>query len=175
MKRFSPIMWLGPILLIVALWNFPKEPQVLQVPIVKIAQETKTIKLTKYISKHYHISTKQAFDIVVKANKHSAKIFPKTEDILAVIAVESRFEAHAIFSTNAVGLMQIVYKKSSTNIEQNIRDGSTLLKTYYRLTKSKDAAIQSYNIGIGSYYSGLRSAEYLEKVKKHTQKFKEIK
>jgi aspartate/tyrosine/aromatic aminotransferase len=71
--------------------------------------------------------------------------------------------------------MQILYKKSSTNIEQNIRDGSTLLKTYYRLTKSKDAAIQSYNIGIGSYYNGTRSTDYLEKVKKHTQKFKEIK
>jgi len=175
MKQTRVILVLIGILSCTVLVNKDKENYIVQnTPIVKIAEETKYTKLTKYISRNYDIPKNKAYKIVIKADAHSSKTFPQLEDILAIIAVESRFKTEARSPTNAVGLMQIVYKKSSTNVEQNIKDGSTLLKKYYHLTKSKDATIQSYNIGIGSYYNGLRSKEYLEKVKKHKRKFNEI-
>lgn len=152
-----------------------KEELPKQAIIVK-SPPTARMKLTKYISSKFQISRPQALKIVTEAEKHSSKKgFPKLSDTLAVIAVESRFKQYAVSPTNAVGLMQIVYKRSSTNISQNIKDGTTLLKTYYRLTKNnKDHAIQAYNVGIGAFYDGARSTDYLESFKKHKQKFEEI-
>ena len=143
--------------------------------IVKSPPTTK-MKLTRYISNKFKISRPQALKIVTEAEKHSSKKgFPKLSDTLAIIAIESKFKQHAVSPTNAVGLMQIVYKRSSTNISQNIKDGTTLLKTYYRLTKrNPDHTIQAYNVGIGAFYNGARSTEYLQTFKKHKQKFEEI-
>lgn len=136
---------------------------------------TARMKLTKYISSKYKISRPQALKIVIAAEKHSLKRgFPRLSDTLAIIAIESRFKAYAISPTNAVGLMQIVYKRSSTDISTNIKDGTKLLKTYYRLTKNKEHTVQAYNVGIGAFYNGARSTEYLQAFKKHKQKFEEI-
>lgn len=147
----------------------PKEAVIVKSP------PTARMKLTKYISSKFKISRPQALKIVTEAEKHSSKKgFPKLSDTLAIIAIESRFKAYAVSPTNAVGLMQIVYKRSSTDISKNIKDGTTLLKTYYRLTKNKDHTIQAYNVGIGAFYNGARSTEYLETFKKHKQKFEEI-
>lgn len=157
--------------------KIPTQPQAVAATTHQMVKTPATarMKLTKYIAHKYKISRPQALKIVVEAEKHATHSFPRTSDILAIIAIESRFQAHAVSPTNAVGLMQIVYKRSSTDVKRNIRDGAVLLKTYYRLTKrNKDSTVQAYNVGIGAFYSGARSTEYLKQFKKHKQKFEEI-
>ena len=176
MKWITLVIVLG--ILAISFYNTPKaaDLQPAEPFVITKSADNSTVKLTKYIARNYKISKPQAYKIVSEAEKQANVVhFLDVSDILAIIAIESRFQQHAVSSSNALGLMQILYKRSSTDIEHNIRDGVSLLKTYYRLTKqNKDSTIQAYNVGIGAFYSGTRSTEYLKQFKKHKQKFEEI-
>jgi len=114
--------------------------------------------------------------LVSIAEKYAYSDFPKKEDILAIIAVESRFKPDAKTQTSK-GLMQINLdanrkriQGSLFNPDENIRVGVEILRGYYELLGSnRSAAIMAYNIGPGSYLKGRRSRVYLSKVEKNAK------
>lgn len=102
--------------------------------------------------------------IVAAANKLAYRDFPKALDILAIIRVESSFRADAVNREESKrrphrrlppsrGLMQV--QNGSLNATVNMRQGVALLRQYYiTLGRSRQAAVKSYNIGIGAYQRG---------------------
>jgi hypothetical protein len=112
-------------------------------------------------------------EIVNTAQKYSYEDFPKRNDILAVIAVESTFNTKA-HHHGSWGLMQIEAKshrgkfdniRQLTDIETNIKIGSDLLREYYSLLRfNRNSALTAYNVGIGSFEDGKRNPPYLYKV-----------
>lgn len=74
-------------------------------------------------------------------------VFPKVEDILAIIHVESFYKEKA-HNGKARGLMQV--EKGSYSPEKNISQGVTLLKDLYEKYGSRNKAILAYNIGEGN-------------------------
>ncbi len=132
-------------------------------------------KLKTHISNKWNISFQQANRIVAVADKYSINTFPTVYDTLAIIATESSFKQYAVSYANAKGLMQILYKTTSFDMEQNILDGTVLLRDYYLHFKDENKAIESYNVGIGNYKKGIRNKDYLHKVKNHKQELENIK
>ncbi len=91
--------------------------------------------------------------------------FPSTTDVLAIAAIESSFN-HKV---NKAGLMQVMYKKTSS-MKHNIQTGIMLLRDYHRRLGSEKAAIHAYNVGIGAYRSGVRNDAYYKKYIKEKSK-----
>lgn len=112
-----------------------------------------------YIAAKYNVKADKIVDIVYRETDQD---FPKPIDVLAIISIESEFKYKAVSSKGAKGLMQILYKKTST-IEQNIQAGVWLLKSYKKQLGSEQAAIHAYNIGIGNYQKGKRAYKYHKK------------
>lgn len=114
-------------------------------------------------------------EIVNTAQKYSYEDFPKRNDILAIIAVESTFNTKA-HHHGSWGLMQIEAKSHRgkyksiehlTEIETNIKIGSDLLREYYDILRSsRNSAITAYNVGIGNFLDGMRNPKYSSKVNK---------
>ena len=97
-------------------------------------------RLSKKISRIYNLSYKDSKEIVDQAVVYSNPVFPTVYDILAIIAIESRFNVYAKSETSsAKGLMQVLYKNTSFDISQNISDGVNLLLHYKEKLKSEDA------------------------------------
>lgn len=126
------------------------------------------------VSSLYHIAFSDAKQIVSTALIYSRPTtFPTVYDTLAIIATESHFNQYAVSSTGAKGLMQVLYKATSFDIERNINDGVSLLQEYKDKVGSEDAAVQSYNVGIGAYIAGSRNQDYLTKFKAERKKLKQ--
>lgn len=136
--------------------------------------DVKIDKVSKYLSTKYKKDVKDIKEVVKAAYKYgNTKHFPTHTDILAIIAIESSFNKYAISSANAKGLMQILYKKSSFELEDNISDGVWLLKDY-KTRLSVEGTIQAYNVGIGNYRAGMRNVDYLNKFKTTKQQLERI-
>lgn len=84
--------------------------------------------------------------------------FPTAEDIMAVIKIESNWDENARSHADARGLMQVLH--GEYQVQNNIAQGSAILREYYEILKNKHAAVVAYNVGIGSYQIGLRNEEY---------------
>lgn len=130
--------------------------------------------LVRRIADNYKVPPDVAARIVAFAQDNSDPVFPKIEDILAVIAVESRFQSH-VENHGSVGLMGIRYrshkltKAQVLDIKINIAYGARYLKDLYlSLGSSTKAAFQAYNVGPWGYTKkGARSPGYLSLVAKH--------
>lgn len=117
--------------------------------------------------------------VVDIANRLEYQDFPKTVDILAIIRVESAFKPSArnpeasspVGPSN--GLMQV--QNGSFDVNTNMRQGVGLLREYYiRLGRNKEAAVKSYNIGIGRYKRGgakISAEVYWSKFKKRRSEY----
>ena len=129
--------------------------------------DTDDYRLISHISNRYGIQLEKAEEIVEVAKVAADDEFPTHTDILAIVAIESKFKQYAKNkNSRAKGLMQILYKPSSFEVQKNMEDGTNLLKTYDRLLKgNKDATIQAYNVGIGAYLAGKRNKDYLNRFK----------
>ena len=112
--------------------------------------------------------------IVSAARKHAHPDFPRVDDIIAIIGVESSFQPNAVSGLKkdpARGLMQIrpgVWKippHELMDIEKNIKYGSKILRKYYERLGDKEAAIQAYNVGITAFRRGKTNERYLQKYK----------
>lgn len=94
--------------------------------------------------------------------------FPRSEHLLAVMAVESSFDPKARNRGN-VGLMQINIaangrKLRNRGMRENVRVGSELLREYYLLLRrDQRATLLSYNAGIGNYRKGRYRSMYWRK------------
>lgn len=116
------------------------------------------IGLVKIIVNKYKVDPFLAGQIVEVAKKHARPTFPKTEDILTIIGIESSFNPLAVSKDKGdLGLMQVragVWKLSRSElvkIEDQIKHGAAILAHYYEKLKNEEAAIASFNIGITQY------------------------
>lgn len=148
-------------------WKYSVPPAI-QNPIKKYAA------VEAYIVQKWKVDPKLANKVILEAKKHSQPIFPKKEDVLAIIAIESGFKTSATSSANAKGLMQVLYKPTTFDVSANMADGVFLLKDYYSKFNNINATIQSYNVGIGAYKRGSRNLDYLSKYYEEREIFKSL-
>jgi hypothetical protein len=87
----------------------------------------------------------------VMASSEKYKLDPRL--IVALIAVESRFERHAVSSRGARGLTQITPDKCKeqdwTNVYHNVSKGTEYLKEQIRTFPTVSMALAAYNAGPG--------------------------
>ena len=101
-------------------------------------------------------------EVAQLATKYEYADFPKREDILAVIQVESRFDPKA-HNRKSQGLMQV--NNGGFEVEGNIKKGSALLHSCYKETGSEKGALLCYNVGLGGYKRGHGKVAYFKKVR----------
>lgn len=122
----------------------------------------------------YNIDRELAHSVAQAADNHQYADFPKAEDIIAIVAIESSFNPKAkskLKKDPAYGLTQIrhqVWKKQignddMSNVDNQIRHGAAILAHYYARTKNKDKAIMAYNVGITAALRGKKNEEYLRR------------
>lgn len=120
----------------------------------------------------YNIDQELAKEVVRLAHEQAYADFPTAKDILAIVGIESSFRPHVqsqLKKDPARGLMQVrpgvwnIDPEELDDIETNIQHGATILHKYYAKLRSKQAAVQAYNIGITSYRQGETNPQYLSK------------
>jgi len=120
------------------------------------AEERRYRALAEFVAKRYRVSQDVAQDFVAIAHAAGHRIGLDPLLILAVMAVESRFNPIAESVVGAKGLMQIMPKyhadklgefggaKAVFDPETNIRVGSQILKEYLSRTGNLSMALQMY-------------------------------
>lgn len=111
--------------------------------------------LASYLSRRYRIAGGAAESVVAMSYDTGEEMALDPLLILAVIAVESRFNPIAQSGMGAKGLMQVIPKYHADSfggsVEQalfpiaNIRAGSRILKEYIRTAGSVEGGLQKYN------------------------------
>lgn len=137
--------------------------------------------LVATIVNKYKVDKKLAESVVNFAEKHQRDDFPKVEDIIAIVGIESSFRPHvksALKRDPAVGLMQVrpgVWKipmKELSTIDGQIQHGVKILEQYYKRVGKVDGAVMAYNIGITAYRKGKKNERYLKKYKNEVAMYK---
>jgi hypothetical protein len=120
------------------------------------AEEARYRALSEFVGKRYLVSQDVAFDMVTVAHRAGRQLQLDPLLIIAVIAVESRFNPIAESRAGAKGLMQIIPKYHGDKLEQfggeqavfepetNIHVGAWILKEYLRRTGNLGVALQMY-------------------------------
>lgn len=139
-------------------------------------------RVINYISERFKISQKLSKEIVELATEYAHTTFPKRNDILALIAVESTYDVNAR-SRGCLGLMQIEKKshlklikgRSLKNPRVNIEVGSTVLNQYHVILKGNErGTVLSFNAGIGNFLKGRYKSEYHAKYQKERKLFSSL-
>jgi soluble lytic murein transglycosylase-like protein len=124
-------------------------------------EESRYRALSEFVANRYRVSQDVAYDLVRVAHGagHQLQLDPLL--IIAVIAVESRFNPIAESVAGAKGLMQIIPKYHTDKLEEfggekavydpaaNIQVGAQILKEYLRLTGNLGSALQMYAGALG--------------------------
>ena len=120
------------------------------------AEENRYRTLSGFVANRYRVSQDVAYDLVRVAHQAGKEMQLDPLLIIAVIAVESRFNPIAESVAGAKGLMQIIPKYHSEKLEEfggekavydpaaNIQVGAQILKEYLRLTGNLGSALQMY-------------------------------
>lgn len=113
-----------------------------------------SLEFLDYLAKRFGKTREHMWEVVYYASLNEDSIFPTKIDILAVIAVESGFDARALHPKGpSVGLMQVnagvhggkgLYQPST-----NVRRGSAILKKYWTYSHSRSTTFVVYNSGPG--------------------------
>lgn len=139
--------------------------------VISPAEETRYRALSGFVANRYRISQDVAYDLVRVAHQAGNELKLDPLLIIAVIAVESRFNPIAESVTGAKGLMQIIPKYHTDKLEEfggeqavfdpaaNIQVGAQILKEYLRLTGNIGSALQMYAGALGD-----REDQYSNKV-----------
>ena len=110
----------------------------------------------EYLARRYRVSSEMTTNIVAKAHAAGTELKLDPMLILAVIAVESRFNPIAESVMGAKGLMQVIPRyhtdkfgplggeKAAFDPEANITVGAKILKEYIRRTGDVADALQMY-------------------------------
>jgi soluble lytic murein transglycosylase-like protein len=131
------------------------------VMIVNPAEEKRYRALSGFVANRYRVSQDVAYDLVRVAHRsgHQLQLDPLL--IIAVIAIESRFNPIAESVAGAKGLMQIIPKYHGDKLEEfggeqavydphtNIQVGARILKEYLRTTGHLGSALQMYAGALG--------------------------
>jgi len=131
--------------------------------------------LAEFLARRYRVSQDATFDLVSFAHAAGYQIGLDPLLIIAVIAVESRFNPIAESVAGAKGLMQVIPKYHADKLEEfggeqavfdpriNILVGSQILKEYERRAGSTTAALQMYAGAVGDTEDGYSSKVFAEK------------
>lgn len=135
--------------------------------------ETSVHQLVDTILSKYRVSPKLATKVATLAKKHEHAVFPKAEDILAIVGIESSFRPKSISNLKrdpAVGLMQVRPKvwgldpqKLAADMELQVKAGADVLHKYYKLLGNKEDAVHAYNVGLGNFRRGNHNVNYVHK------------
>jgi len=124
-------------------------------------EDVRHVALAEYLAKRYKVAQDLTLDFVRIAHAEGAKVGLDPLLIMAVIAVESRFNPIAESGVGAKGLMQIIPKfhtdklakfggeKAVFDPESNIRVGTRILKEYLAKTGNVGIALQMYAGALG--------------------------
>jgi soluble lytic murein transglycosylase-like protein len=125
------------------------------------AEESRYRALSGFVANRYRVSQDVAYDLVRVAHRAGNELQLDPLLIIAVIAVESRFNPIAESVAGAKGLMQIIPKYHFDKLDQfggekavydpaaNIQVGAQILKEYLRLTGNLGSALQMYAGALG--------------------------
>jgi hypothetical protein len=137
-----------------AQWGLERQP-VTDAALMQ-AEEGRYRALSEFVAKRYRVSQDVAFDLVTVAHSAGRQLQLDPLLIIAVIAIESRFNPIAESSAGAKGLMQIIPKYHGDKLEEfggeqavfepeaNIHVGARILKEYLRRTGNLGIALQMY-------------------------------
>ena len=126
--------------------------------------------IIQQLAERWRRSPSQIQRFVEYAKAHAQPDFPKLPHLLAIMAIESRFDPKARSKGN-VGLMQINMTANGDRLrnrspEENVRVGAEILREgYFRLNGNHKGAVLSYNTGLGAYKQGRRNTAYWRKYK----------
>lgn len=144
--------------------------------------DSKLKRLADTVVKKYKIDYDLASEIVTLTKKHEKKSFPRAEDLLAIIGIESSFNPHAVSGLRydpAVGLTQIrpnVWGLDAgslkSNIEQQISTSSDILSKYNRHLNNKEDAVHAYNVGLTAFQRGDYNPNYVSKFSNERQLYR---
>jgi soluble lytic murein transglycosylase-like protein len=124
-------------------------------------EESRYRALSEFVAKRYRVSQDVAFDLVGLAHQEGNRFQLDPLLIIAVIAIESRFNPIAESGAGAKGLMQIIPKYHTDKLEEfggeqavfdpatNIQVGSRILREYIRRTGHVGIALQMYAGALG--------------------------
>jgi soluble lytic murein transglycosylase-like protein len=134
------------------------DPHAAQAPrdVLAPAEENRYRALSEFVANRYRVSQDVAYDLVSLAHRAGEHHQVDPLLIIAVIAIESRFNPIAESVKGAKGLMQIIPKYHSDKLEAfggeravfdpatNIRVGAQILREYIRATGNLGIALQMY-------------------------------
>ena len=152
----------------------PFKPE-LNIPSPNLVQRTE---LAKSIAKKYRVDLDLVQRVVNLAYEYQDPEFPKAEDILAIIGVESSFNPESrsgLRRDPALGLMQVrpgiwnLNPKELESIESQIKYGTIILKRYYNKLGNAEDAIQAYNLGLTKFRRGGRNTRYVAKYQRELE------
>lgn len=145
-----------------------KEPEIKK-------EDPKILRLADKVLKKYRIDPELATEIVKLAKKHERKYFPKAEDLLAIIGIESSFNPNAVSGLAqdpAVGLTQIrpnIWGLDANSLkddmDQQIAASANILAKYRKQLDNTEDAVHAYNVGITAFQRGDYNPNYVEKFK----------
>jgi soluble lytic murein transglycosylase-like protein len=145
------------------------------------AQEGRIRALSDFVARRYRVSQGVAFDLVSHAHQVGAQLQLDPLLIIAVIAIESRFNPIAESNAGAKGLMQIIPKYHGDKLgefggehavfdpETNIEVGSLILREYIRRTGNLNIALQMYAGALGDHED-----RYTRKVLNERQRLQQV-
>ena len=145
------------------------------------AEENRYRALSEFVANRYRVSQDVAFDLVSQAHQVGEHLQLDPLLIIAVIAIESRFNPIAESVAGAKGLMQIIPKYHSDKLEAfggeravfdpaaNIQVGAQILKEYIRTTGNLGIALQMYAGALGD-----NEDQYTNKVLNEKQRLQHV-
>jgi len=145
------------------------------------AEDRRYRALGDFVARKYRVSQDMAYDLVRLAHNVGQQAGLDPLLIIAVIAVESRFNPIAESIAGAKGLMQIIPKYHTDKFQEyggekavfdpvaNVKVGARILKDYIRLTGNEGIALQMY---AGALSDG--EDEYTIKVMNEQQRLKQV-
>ena len=148
---------------------------------VNPTEERRYRALGNFLARKYRVSQDRAYDLVRLAHSTGHHVGLDPLLIIAVIAVESRFNPIAESMAGAKGLMQIIPKYHTAKFEEyggekavfdpeaNVKVGARILKEYIRLTGNVGIGLQMYAGALGD-----GEDEYTTKVMNEKQRLNQI-
>lgn len=130
-------------------------------------------KIVHELSKKYSQSEEVIRHILSEVGRHVSPTFPRKEDLLALIAVESKFNPTAK-DGKSKGVTQVNvgfhYLPNPYQIGANIAKGVEILKGCYETAgRSRKGAFLCYNAGEGAYLKGRYNISYFQKINQESK------
>jgi soluble lytic murein transglycosylase-like protein len=157
----------------------PDGSQLAQGETVSPAEDSRYRALSDSVARRYRVSQEMAYDLVHLAHTVGQQHGLDPLLIIAIIAIESRFNPIAESLNGAKGLMQIIPRYHTAKLAEyggekalfdpivNVRIGSRILKDYLRLTGNIGRALQMYAGAPGD------ADDYTTKVMNEQQRLKQ--